>query len=296
MGRDGVRTFDTIQRMAPDKYSATWVSHSSINDFLTCPRAYYLNNVYKDPKTNRKISIINPHLALGTAVHNTLESLVEERIPVEERAEISLADRFEAEWEKVKGINGGFIDQRIEDEMKARGQAMVAYVEKDPGPIMRPAVNLPQNNMVPNFYLSEEDNIILCGKVDWLEYLPESDSVYIIDFKTGKRAEKESSLQLPIYLLLVTELQKRPIAGASYWYLEAGEHQGLVEKELPEYADARTRVLETARTVKQAREDKAFDCPRGPSGCFACQPFEVIIQGDATYVGVNDINQDVYCV
>jgi hypothetical protein len=66
--------------MAPDKYKAVWVSHSSIGDFLKCPRAYFLHNVYKDPKTGRKINIVSPALSLGLAVHTALESLKVVRI------------------------------------------------------------------------------------------------------------------------------------------------------------------------------------------------------------------------
>ena len=61
--------------MSKDPYKATWVSHSSIGDFLKCPRAYYLHNVYKDPGTRRKINIVNPALSLGVAVHEVLEGL-----------------------------------------------------------------------------------------------------------------------------------------------------------------------------------------------------------------------------
>ena len=59
-----------------DKYKAVWVSHSSMGDFLKCPRLYYLHNVYKNPKTGRKIAIVSPHMSLGVAVHNVLENLV----------------------------------------------------------------------------------------------------------------------------------------------------------------------------------------------------------------------------
>ena len=57
------------------KYDAVWVSHSSMGDFLKCPRAYYLHNVYKNPDTGRKITIVSPALSLGSAVHKTLEAL-----------------------------------------------------------------------------------------------------------------------------------------------------------------------------------------------------------------------------
>ena len=76
-----------------DKYSAVWVSHSSISDYLKCPRAYYLKNVYRDPKTNRKISVMEPPLALGQAVHEAIESL--SALPVEERFTTPLLERFE---------------------------------------------------------------------------------------------------------------------------------------------------------------------------------------------------------
>jgi hypothetical protein len=148
--------------------------------------------------------------------------------------------------------------------------------------------------MLPNFYLSEEDNIILCGLIDWLLYKEEDDSIHIIDFKTGKREEGDDSLQLPIYLLLLTALQKRPVSGASYWYLDRDDE--MVEKTLPTKEDAYTRVLAVARQVKEARERRAFACPHGEAGCFACRPYEMIFCGEAEYVGVGTYNQDLYMV
>ena len=64
-----------------------------------------------------------------------------------------------------------------------RAQRMIERVMKNPGPLAQLAVKLAphDNNMPPNFFLSEEDNIILNGKIDWLEYVPESDSIRVID-------------------------------------------------------------------------------------------------------------------
>ena len=116
--------------------------------------------------------------------------------------------------------------------------------------------------MPPNFFLSEEENIILNGKVDWLEYIPEDDSVRVIDFKTGRNKENEDSLQLPIYLLLLNNLQKRKISGAAYWYLDLDDKPMPVE--LPDINSARETVLVIAKKVKEAREKKEFNCPKGP--------------------------------
>ena len=268
-----------------DKYAATWVSHSSISDYIRCPRAYFLNNVYKDPKTGHKISLMSPALALGQIVHLVLDDI--SSLPVEERLEIPLTDRFEKRWEDIKGIKGGFKDVRTEDEYKERGEAMLKYVMDSPGPLLNKAVRIAQD--LPNYYISEEDEIILCGQIDWLEYLPD-DSVHIIDFKTGKNEEDGTSLQLPIYLLLVTHTQKRVVSKASYWYLE--QKKALTEVPLPDIEKAEQGVLKIAKTIKLARKLGVFECPK--NGCFSCEKLELIVAGRGTFVGVNDFKQDVY--
>lgn len=278
--------------MAFDKYSAVWVSHSSMGDFLKCPRAYYLHNVYKDPKTKRKISLVNPYLSLGLAVHTTLEAL--KNIPVEERMRKDLLSDFEKAWLEVSGKKGGFKSDAEEADFKERGRAMVERVVKNPGPITKRTVRLKEshNNMPPNFILSEEENIILCGLIDWLEYIEEDDSVRILDFKTGKHDEDEDSLQLPIYLLLLNALQKRKVSGASYWYLDREDKP--VNMPLPNIEQSKEKVLAVAKQVKEAREKKIFNCPKGEKGCFACKPFEAILNGKAEYLGVGGFGQDIY--
>ena len=227
--------------MAQDKYTAIWVSHSSMGDFLKCPRAYYLRNVYKDPKTGRKINIVNPALSLGQAVHTTLESL--KNIPFNERTNRDLLADFEKAWGEVSGKKGGFKNDVEESEVKTRGKAMIERVIQNPGPIAQKIVRLPEshNGMAPNFFLSEKDNIILNGRIDWLEYIEQDDSIRVLDFKTGKHNEGDDSLQLPIYLLLLNALQKRKISGASYWYLDRDDKP--VDMILPDIDEARKKVL-----------------------------------------------------
>ena len=280
--------------MAQNKYEAIWVSHSSMGDFLKCPRAYYLRNVYKDPKTGRKINIVNPALSLGQAVHTTLESL--KNIPFNERTNRDLLADFEKAWGEVSGKKGGFKNDVEESEVKTRGKAMIEQVIQNPGPIARKIIRLPEshNGMAPNFFLSEKDNIILNGRIDWLEYIEQDDSIRVLDFKTGKHNEGDDSLQLPIYLLLLNALQKRKISGASYWYLDRDDKP--VDMILPDIDEARKKVLEIAMQVKFAREKKAFNCPRGDGGCFACKPFEAILKGQAEYIGIGGYGQDMYCL
>src|SRR3990167_5643911 len=174
---------------------------------------------------------------------------------------------------------------------------MIERVNSNRGPLAKLAVKLKEhaNNMPPNFYLSEKDNIILSGKIDWLEYVPEDDSVRVIDFKTGKNDEDKESLQLPIYALLLNALQKRKVSGAAYWYIDRNDEP--TDVQLPEISGANKRVLAAALKVKEAREAGVFQCPRKAQGCFACKPFEKIIKGEAELVKVDETRKtELYMV
>lgn len=271
----------------PDKYSAVWVSHTSISDFIKCPRSYYLKNVYKDPKTGHKIKIMSPALALGQSVHEVLESL--SVLPRDKRFSESLITKFDKVWEKLSGKKGGFLDEETEWKYKQRGQEMLRRVMNNRGPIEKPAVKIQTD--LPSYWLSEEDGIMLCGKVDWLEYLPETDSVHIIDFKTGKSEEDPDSLQLPIYHLLVTNTQKRKVSKASYWYLDSDNT--LTEKQLPDLEEARAKILDIARQIKMARQINRFKCPEG-EGCRNCASMERIFRREGELVGEDQYRNDVY--
>lgn len=275
----------------PDKYSAVWVSHSSISDFLRCPRAYFLRNVYKDPKTGHKITVVTPPLALGAAVHEVIESLA--TLPVEERLKISLVKKLDPVWLKYSGKKGGFSNYTEEQGYRERAIKMLINLQENPGPILERAIKIKTGTMgLPNYYLSEEENIILCGKIDWLKYEEKDDSVHIIDFKTGKNEEREDSLQLPIYLLLATNTQSKKVSGASYWYLD--QDSGIVEKKLPDLIESYDKVLTIAKKIKEARAKQEFVCPKG--GCGVCRPLEKVLTGEGEFVGVSETRQDIYIV
>jgi ATP-dependent helicase/DNAse subunit B len=272
--------------MTKDKYTAVWVSHSSISDWLDCPRAYFLKNVYKDPKTGHKISLISPPLALGSAVHEVIEGL--SVLPVDKRFDESLITKFDKVWEKYGGKKGGFTNSDDEARYKERGKEMLRKVMKNPGPLKNLAVKIQMD--LPHYWLSEEDNIILCGKIDWLEYLKEEDSVHIIDFKTGKTAEKSDSLQLPIYCLLVSNTQEREVKKASYWYVDSAQEP--IEQKMPNTNKAQVKILKIAKEIKLARTFDRFKCP--DNGCRACKPFEAILNGEGEFIGVDDFRRDIY--
>ncbi|MCX6782552.1 MAG: PD-(D/E)XK nuclease family protein [Candidatus Levybacteria bacterium] len=278
--------------MATDTYSSTWVSHSSIGDFFKCRKLYYLKHVYRDPISNHKITLINPYLALGQAVHETLESLSE--LGVEIRFKESLMEKFEETWLNFSGELGGFKNEEEEKQFKTRGLKMIKRVVDNPGPLLNKALRLKDKDpkfTLPRFKLSTEDDIILSGKIDWLEYVEKDDSVRIIDFKTSLNEEETGSLQLPIYCLLVKNCQNRKVSGVSYWYLEKDDKPTSLD--LPDLNEAREEILSIALQIKDLRAKRIYKCLRG--GCFACTPMERIIKGEGKLISHNTF-QDIYII
>jgi len=274
--------------MAKDKYKALWLSHSSISDFLKCPRLYYLKNVYKDPKTGHKITVMKPPLALGLIVHDIIEEISKK--PTDQRLKVPLEKYLDKSWSKISGKKGGFRTISEEKEYKERAIKMLKNIKENPGPIINKAIKLKSEDGLPYYWFSEKDNIILCGKIDWIEYLEKTDSIHIIDFKTGKNEESDESLQLPIYLLLATNLQNRKIEKASYWYLDSSKKPS--EVKLPKLDMAHDQIANVAKRIKLGRQINYFKCPKG--GCYACRDLEKVVNGDAEYIGVSGYNQDTY--
>ncbi|MBI3366292.1 PD-(D/E)XK nuclease family protein [Candidatus Roizmanbacteria bacterium] len=275
--------------MAADSYNAVWVSHTSIGDFRRCPRAYFLKNIYRDKKTGHKIKIVSAPLSLGQIIHEVLESL--STIPTEERLKESLIVKLHTLWEKISGRLGGFTNKEMELRFKKRGEEMLSRVMEHPGPLAKKAVRIKSDMDIIHYWLSEKDNIILCGKIDWLEYIQEFNSVHIIDFKTSKNEEDSNSLQLPIYYLLAKNCQNRVIDKASYWYIERNNEP--TEKKLPDPKEAYTKVFNIAKKIKLARQLNVFKCPY-KIGCGSCRPMEKIIKGEAQFVGIDERGNDMY--
>lgn len=268
--------------MAKDKFSAVWISHSSLSDWRKCPRAYFLKNVYKDPATRKKISLMSLPLAMGQAVHEVIEGL--SVLPVNRRFLEPLTIKFDQSWQKF----AGWFDAADEKPYRESGRSMLLKLMDRPGPLKNLAVKINQD--LPYYWLSETNNIILCGKIDWMEYLKAEDSVHIIDFKTGKTAEAPESLQLPIYYLLATHTQNRPVKKLSYWYINRDTEP--IEQKLTDPQIASDKIIKIAKEIKLARQLNRFKCPT--NGCRECRPYESLIQGEGRLVGQDDLGRQVF--
>lgn len=234
------------------------------------------------------MKLMTPPLALGQIVHEVLDSIKE--LPLKERFKTSLVIRLHELWGKIEGKKGGFLDSSIEQQYKTRAEEMMLRLMKNPGPLAQLAVKLKME--LPYFWLSQEKNIILSGKIDWLEYIPDTDSIHIIDFKTSKNEEKDDSLQLPIYYILAKKCQTRHIARMSYWYLEREE--GLTEKNLPDEEEVLKLIIDSALEIQLATKLGRFKCKQAEEGCYSCKPYELLFKGEGEFVGVNNYKEDIY--
>lgn len=287
-----------------DKYKAIWLSHSSYNDFLNCPRGYYLKNVYKDPKTKNKISLLSPATSLGSAVHLSIETLL--NYPSHEREEKlkDLEKAYERIWnENFVGKKGGFQNSEEEKEYYDKGLAMIENIKENPNFLLSKIIKKEsyyKGDIIPNFFIDDEEEVLLCGVPDWVEYLDDN-TLHVVDFKTGKNEEREDSTQLPIYVLLLENLQKRKVSKASYWYLLTDKN--IKEKEIDrgEIEDIKNKIVAAGKEIKELKNKtlkkdwrEVFVCEKGESGCIHCRDYEKILSGEAEYVGKDIYGKEGY--
>lgn len=293
-----------MKKKEQTKYNALWLSHSSLSDYLKCPRFYYLRNIWKN-NAGRKVNIVSPYMSLGSAVHQVIEPLANVR--AENRFEHDLLEEFDRVWEKYSGLKGGFENTEQENFFKERGVKMIQNVIENKGPLTNKTIKFYNGDFIPNIYLSEVDNIILCGLVDWVEYIEKTDTLKVIDFKTGTKDESEDSYQLPIYKMLVESLQKRRVESGAYWYLDRDKFPKSVELLDEDIEDIRNDILKTGRIIKEKKDnadnvkelEEAFSCPEG--GCKHCTDFELIKEYEnnkdkVVYLGVGEYKQDLYYI
>jgi len=264
--------------------NAVFISPSSIADFDKCPQLYYYRNVYRSPR-GLKIQIINPSLALGQSIHDALEIFV--RLPIPERTKESLLSKFDFIWNNLSGERGGYTSTEEEKAFKARGLAMLdRFMQND---------HFLKTEMfpIPNFPKAElGDDLILTGKLDWLE--KDEQGLHLIDFKTGKNEEREDSMQLPIYGVLVSELFKDSQVRASYWYLDSSSE--IVDYSLPDLKETKEKLKQKGEIIKMTRQTQSFRCQSGGESCWACKDILAVAQGKGKLVTMDPVNrkQEIY--
>lgn len=266
--------------------NAVFISPSSLADFDRCPQLYYFRNVYRSPR-GFKIQIINPSLSLGQAVHEALELFT--ALLSEQKSKDELLAKFEFVWGNLSGEKGGFTLAEEEKEYKKRAFLMLDRFWNNKHFQQAEPVK------IPGFPKAElGDDIILTGKLDWLE--KDETGYHLVDFKTGKNEEKEDSIQLPVYALLISQLFKTDKIRASYWYLDKDEE--IVDFSLPPLDEIKNELKTKGQIIKMARQTSSFRCQSGKESCWACRDFLDISKGKGKLVSIDPVNrkQEIYII
>jgi len=136
------------------------------------------------------------------------------------------------------------------------------------------------------------DDLILTGKIDWIE--KDEEGYHVIDFKTGKIEEREDSQQLPIYALLVSKYFRTPTVRASYCYLDKDEK--VISFALPKLEETQEMLKKKGEIIKIMRQTNSFRCQSGGESCWACRDILAVVQGKGKLVGIDPVNrkQEIY--
>lgn len=261
--------------------NAVFISPSTLADFEKCPQLYYYRSVYRTTR-GLKLQQITPALALGQAVHDTIDQLV--RLQPQQRTKDQLQSNFDFVWSHLSGEKGGFTTE--EEDYKKRALDMLERFWRNEHFKEAEMFKLPT---FPKVDLGPD--LILTGKLDWIE--KEGDFYHVIDFKTGKNEEKADSLQLPIYSVLAAGILDSENIKASYWYLDKDDT--LTNYQLPEISETKKLLISKGEIVQLARQTNSYKCSSGKTECYACRDMKAIAEGHGKLVTVDPVRkQEIY--
>ena len=249
-----------------------FISYTSLSDFLKCPRAYYLKNIYRDPKTGFRVQVASPHLSLGSTVHDAAKWYLEMGGQV---TYPQLEAKFRNLWLKYSGKRGGFSSKEEEAGFGKRGLKMLENFFKNAKRLERVTHRID----FPKLHLFED--VVLMGNFDFVGE-KEDGSLHVLDFKTGANDEKDP-LQLYIYAILAEANFGKPVSSASFWYLDREDKPR--EIVLDPLEPKLEWLKEKAKELKKALDEGMWMCVKeGPSTrsarsgqCRDCTDYQAIL-------------------
>ena len=250
--------------------NALYLSYTSLNDFIKCPKSYYLKNIYRNPKNGFKMQIASPYLTLGATVHDTIKWFLEcEDKPVKDQ----VMDKFRNFWLKYSGKRGGFTSKEEEVTFGNRGLSMMEDFLKNYKALEKsvPPISFPKYHLI--------DEVILIGNFDYVGERADG-SLHVIDFKTGAKDE-DSALQLYMYAILAESNIQKPVSAASFWYLD---REDLPREVVLDPLESTLEYLTTkAMEIKEAIEQNTWECIK-EGMCRDCKAYQDLIDGKGEFM------------
>lgn len=261
---------------------ALWISYTGLKDFLKCPRAYYLKNRYRDPKSGNRLQIASPYMTLGFLVHDAIKWYLQTgRVATYQ----DVVKKYRNHWLKYRGKRGGFTSSEEEGSFGKRGLLMLDNFIKNVSSL---ETNLPAYDFLK---YTLDDRIVLNGKLDFVGQLKDG-SLHILDFKTGSKDEDDPT-QLYIYAILAESNFQKEVSKISYWYLD--RNSGPTEAVLDPLDEKLEWLRSMAKEIEEAVKADSWICAEGDSPYNECKKYEAIIDGKGEYqFSDDDFKKDVY--
>jgi len=253
-------------------------SASRLQEYATCPFKFFAANVLKLEPERKPINV----LQLGTILHAVLERFFREMareknpggwllIRDQERAQAKAAEILEDIF-REKPFRGEK-KYRIEISRLNLREKIREFLEEESRKLARRkckplhfelAFGLKDRESASLDYLTvpteSGEAIALEGKIDRIDYDPQSNIACVVDYKLGRgkmdklieHLEKGIELQLPIYLLAVRELLKyQPAAGELYPITAPDKRGGIYQTQLMEIVEADNKQTGAALTPEE---------------------------------------------
>ena len=219
------------------------LSHSQIDDWLTCPLKYMYAHVAHVPLAG------DPVFTYGTAIHHALKIWHQHRIKGLPIHADDVVQAFERAWSSE-----GFITREHEERMLAQGRsALRRFVERDAASGVQPLA-------VETEFKFKVDGDVVVGRWDRID--ERSGGIVLVDYKTSEVGEEEKAEerarrslregQLGLYALAYVESRLVQPAAVELQFVDTGiTGSAVVEPESLERA--RERVREAAGGIRAGR-------------------------------------------
>ncbi len=177
-------------------------SYSHISTFKTCPLQYKFRYIEKIPVPPSK------HLSFGSSVHNAIESF-QKKFFQQFSSYPAAIDEMELKKHIRETLLESWSNEGFEDikEIEAwKNKALSALENYYISWLINQLSNDYRPLAVEKFFEIDFDGYTLVGKIDFIDYRTENDTLYyrIIDYKTGEkipfRYQNSEDLQLYVYL------------------------------------------------------------------------------------------------
>jgi len=203
-----IRTLDELSEF--EKLSLIPVSYSRLNTLDMCEAKYFFSYILKEPQT------FGAAATLGNVLHKVLEEKLKRNQVIKKSDLDSFIEVYNSQ------IPNYDPNSEIPDTMLIDGETMlVEFIDRHDGE----SFDIEYQEKGFTIVIG---NALVSGYIDRIDIV--GDTVYIIDYKSGKREEAQKNIskniQLGIYALAMKKAYPDKNIHASLYYLRSGKQKG----------------------------------------------------------------------